>query len=257
MILAAPHIIMPPERPALIRAADLTRLPSWQEMRRREHALREATFPLPMRPRQNATVALTDTTSDVTDSTSYSFGSRNIGAADPSRYVIAGVVGTGINGSTISSVTIGGIGATLVVERTNGAVDAAIYIAAVPTGTTATVVVNFSAQKGRAMLYLWRAIGLRSSTAAATASTATAVSNVLSVSLAVPAFGFAIGVAADNATTTTLTWSGLTKDGDVPSAEGATSSGASAVFSQQQAALAISFALNTSSIPALATASFR
>lgn len=48
-MIFAPAIILPPEKPALIRAHDLKDLPSWDEMQRREKALKEGTFPFPMR----------------------------------------------------------------------------------------------------------------------------------------------------------------------------------------------------------------
>lgn len=48
MIFSASAIIIPPEKPAIVRASDLKGLPSWQEMQRRERALREATLPFPV-----------------------------------------------------------------------------------------------------------------------------------------------------------------------------------------------------------------
>lgn len=48
MIFSAPHLILPPEKPAIVRASDLRNIPSWKEMRRREQAMKEATFPFPM-----------------------------------------------------------------------------------------------------------------------------------------------------------------------------------------------------------------
>jgi hypothetical protein len=250
---------LPPPRPAIVRAADLNGLPSWEDVQRRDKALREGSLgPLfPMRPRENASVSFTGTAGDATDSNSYSFAGLSIGAADPSRYVIAGIVGTGLNASSFSSVTIGGVSATQIVERANGVTDAAIYIAAVPTGTTTTVAANFSASKGRAMVFLWRAIGLRSASASATSSTATAVANVLSLTLAVPAFGFVVGIGADNATTSSLVWAGVNKDSDQPTAENSTSTGASANFSQQQTPLSVTLTMNATSTPCLAIASFR
>lgn len=47
MILAAPYVILPPERPAIVRAHDLAGVPSPAELRRRDKALREGTFPFP------------------------------------------------------------------------------------------------------------------------------------------------------------------------------------------------------------------
>lgn len=46
MILAAPPLILPPEKPALVRAHDMHGLPSWPEMQRRV----DATFPFPFVP---------------------------------------------------------------------------------------------------------------------------------------------------------------------------------------------------------------
>lgn len=50
MIFSAPALIIPPEKPAIVRACDLRGLPSWQEMQRRERALKEGTFPFPVVP---------------------------------------------------------------------------------------------------------------------------------------------------------------------------------------------------------------
>jgi len=140
---------LPPPKPAIIRVANLEGVPSWEDLQRRDQALREGSLGalFPMRPRENASVSFTGTAGDATDTANYSFAGLSIGAAEQGRYVIAGIIGTGLNASTFASVTIGGVVATQIVERTNGACDAGIYIAAVPTGTTATVAANFSASK--------------------------------------------------------------------------------------------------------------
>lgn len=67
---------------------------------------------------------------------SYSFASTAIGTASADRLVIAIVRLTG--GAEPDGVTIGGIAATLYAID----FDTAIYVAPVPTGTTATIVVN-------------------------------------------------------------------------------------------------------------------
>jgi hypothetical protein len=48
MIIAAPALWLPPEKPAIMRANDLSGLPSWWEMRRRDRARREGMFPFPL-----------------------------------------------------------------------------------------------------------------------------------------------------------------------------------------------------------------
>lgn len=45
MIIAAPALWLPPEKPAIVRAHDLSGLPSWQEMQRNRQ--RNGTFPFP------------------------------------------------------------------------------------------------------------------------------------------------------------------------------------------------------------------
>jgi hypothetical protein len=50
MIIAAPALWLPPEKPAIVRVHDLAGLPSWQEMRRRDRALCEGVFPFPFFP---------------------------------------------------------------------------------------------------------------------------------------------------------------------------------------------------------------
>ncbi len=76
----------------------------------------------------------------------YTFTDRLIGDADPGRVVFALVMTYGSSGRSISSVTIAGVVASLVATTTFGSFAgiAAIYAATVPSGTTATVVVDCS-----------------------------------------------------------------------------------------------------------------
>lgn len=93
---------------------------------------------------------------------SYTFSGLAIGAADSERLVLVGVFGSSGAGTDIDSVTIGGVAASLVVKRVNSESDiqmAGLYIAAVPTGTTADVVVNFNGGKLRAGVGVWRLVG--------------------------------------------------------------------------------------------------
>lgn len=88
------------------------------------------------------------------------FSNFAIGAANAGRLVVACIAAfSGNTGVTLSSVTIGGIAATINVQETTAGtggdtIMSIIATAAVPTGTTATVVVNFSASmSGNAVVY--------------------------------------------------------------------------------------------------------
>jgi hypothetical protein len=108
----------------------------------------------------------TDFASDETDLGTYTWSGRNflIGAASANRLVIAGVTSRfGTTGATATSCTIGGVAATKVDEVINitGGAETiqTIWVAAVPTGTTATVSAVFSTTMIRASCDLWTATG--------------------------------------------------------------------------------------------------
>ena len=66
----------------------------------------------------------------------HTYTGLSFGAADASRFIIVGVCG----GTTLTNVTIGGVTATAVGNISG----TGIFIAALPTGTTGTVVVTLS-----------------------------------------------------------------------------------------------------------------
>jgi len=102
------------------------------------------------------------------------FNSVSIGAASSDR-VIALYIGGGFSGADqyVSSVTIGGISASEAV-RTNGGSNFrhnSIWYATVPTGTTATIVVNASySSTNNLLVFVSRIVDLNSTTPVATAS---------------------------------------------------------------------------------------
>lgn len=154
-------------------------------------------------------------TPDISNLTTYTFSSVNFGTADGARYIICGVSSRAGGSSTINSVTIGGVTASIVVQI-NSAADsgfntAGIAIAAVPTGTSGDVVVVFSAGQARATIYLWSSTTLESATASDFDSNA---ANDPSVNIDCPANGFIIAVASFSVGTGSTTWTGLTEDYD-------------------------------------------
>jgi hypothetical protein len=108
------------------------------------------------------TITFTDVATTTTDGTSHSFVNMAIGAAHPRRRVFVVVQLTQNGGSVeVSSATIGGIAAVIHIG-TLSTTGVAILSALVPTGTTATVVINVSAESDGFGILVYRAINLRS-----------------------------------------------------------------------------------------------
>jgi hypothetical protein len=154
------------------------------------------------------TLSYQTTTESGTDTTTYTFAGTAIGAESAARYVVvatAGVAGAGL----INSVTLGGNGMTEVVTVIGGAaMRGGIYILAVPTGTTASIVVTFANTQNRCGLAVWALYGLNSATAVDTA-TATAEG---SLNLDTQDGGIVVAYGQLNSSGQTMAWTGVTAD---------------------------------------------
>jgi hypothetical protein len=174
-------------------------------------------------PRSNAVAAAVAAASfigsaiNTVDGTSFTFTSQDIGAADGTRLVVVAVVAAAGTASDPTSVTIGGNGATKAVGRTESTIGTvSIWYLAVATGTTANIVVNFSASHARCGIGVFRLVNLVSNTPTATGTgggsgitTANANVNVTGPN--------GIVVAVGNSTNTavaTHTWTGVTESYD-------------------------------------------
>lgn len=160
-----------------------------------------------------ATSTYLQTASSSSDSSTYTFTSQNIGTASSDRYIV-GVIGSRKSGAsaTITSATIGGIDAIVVLNSPFTGTSTGytgIIIAPVPTGTTATVVINFSGTMVRCTLGLYALTNINPTAF----DTGSAGGTSLSGSVDVRAGGVTIGVAA-NSINTAVTWSSLTEDYD-------------------------------------------
>lgn len=132
----------------------------------------------------------------------FTFNGQDIGTASSKRYVVCAYRGTGI----VSSVTIGGVTATAL--STFGP---NFYIALVPTGTTATVVVTVTVSLAHTItIALWAVYNI-SSPAAQAVTTSTA--SPAALSLDVPARGIVIAEACGG-NNSGGTWAGATEDFD-------------------------------------------
>lgn len=80
-------------------------------------------------------------TNVITTASTYTFTSVNIGAANVNRVIACAVYLRG-NATAITSATIGGVSATVLTSSGGSTVRMQIIYASVPTGTTASVVIN-------------------------------------------------------------------------------------------------------------------
>jgi hypothetical protein len=139
-------------------------------------------------------LAFEESRADTTSQSTYTFAAVDIGAASSSRHVIVTVgVSDDSDTGTISSATIGGIAATVVVQAQSGNGDslAAVLIAPVPTGTTATVVINLTQTADECVIGSYSAGGV--STTALDTDSDTGSSGVTDTMGAVTG-GFCVGI---------------------------------------------------------------
>lgn len=173
------------------------------------------------------------TASDTADLTTYTFASQNLGTAFANRQIIVGITGRKAGATTsISSVTIAGISATIVVQQSNTGTNtdvAGIAIANVPTGTTGDIVVTFGAGMVRSAIHVYRARGILEPAFDTGASTALDPTTTLDI----PDTGFAIGVGI-TAASTTAGWTGLTEDNETVVETFVTTTSASQEFSSPE-----------------------
>jgi hypothetical protein len=176
-----------------------------------------------------------------TDLTTYTFdnggGNFDFGADDANRRITAAIAWRSTPAQTVSSLTIGGVGATAIVTGVTGLSAVAIYIANVPTGANGTVVITFSGTALRCGVGVYRMVN-STSTATATDTDVVTNSDPASLSVNVTAGGAAIAVAT-HTQGGTATWAGVTERYDA-AIEGSTiHTGAFDKFVGSQSPLAI------------------
>lgn len=151
------------------------------------------------------------------DTTTFTFTSKAIGTADPTRLVIVGLSYIDTAART-ATVTVGGTSATEIAacanRTTSGGsteVEVRFFAVSVATGTTANIVVTISGAGARGCyIGVWAAYDLLSTTAVAT-STSTSGTSSISLNLNVSDSGLVFGYTFFNAA---VTWTGLTEDFD-------------------------------------------
>lgn len=201
------------------------------------------TFPFPIySPLGPAVATETDSVSSASNDFTYTFTDRAVGAADPDRYVVAAVTmeDDGVSASA-TAVTIGGVTADEVVGITHAASSestyAGLWIAKVPTGTTATIEVTGNTTMTGCAVTVYRVTGIRGPTATDT-DTDSGTKTTFSMDLDVQSRGVAIGTAKNRDQGSAASWTGLTEDDDFQS-DNTRHTAASSVFSANQTARTI------------------
>lgn len=186
----------------------------------------------------------TDSGSDTSNSTTVNYGTKNFGAADPNRIIVVAIGARFVAGNSITSVTIGGVAATLVSGTTSASGTilggTAIYQAAVPTGTSGAISATFSSAAVRSAISVYRLI-TNTPTAADGNNAATTSTAALSASVNVPSGGGGLAAVFYQTGTVTFTWTNAVEDVDFATAVG-TSSFTSAKLSGTGAVTATSTA---------------
>ena len=167
--------------------------------------------------------------SSITTATTYTVTAAALGTAAADRSIIVAIAGAN-SSRTISSVTVGGVSATINVQYTEAGDNNVVGIATalVPTGTTGDIVVTYSGSQASNQIGWWSATGLTSNAAIATGSSnLPGVSQNGTITLTSVAGGFFIGVAGSSGGPATFTWTNATERFDTNASRAA--SGADAL----------------------------
>lgn len=107
-------------------------------------------------------ISFVGTANNVVAASSFTFTAQGIGTADTTRIVVVAIAHGVTGGISVSSVTIAG---NLATQATGAAGDSTggsftdIWYLAVPTGTTANIVVNLSASQSRCAIDVYSVVG--------------------------------------------------------------------------------------------------
>ena len=180
------------------------------------------------------------TAASTSDLTTYTFSSQNLGEAASDRYIVVAVHARSNEGgaSSVSSVTVGGVSATIIQQiyklYSNTPNVVALAMAKVPTGTTGNVVVTLNKGSLRCAIGLWRLTNIKDTpTDSGKSSDSTPTYN-----LDIKAGGYAIAAATKEQGA--FTWTNITEKYDTTCETYLNYSGASDTYATAQTDLAIS-----------------
>jgi len=182
---------------------------------------------------------------DAADLTTYTFSSQPIGTASATRRVVVGVTSRSTN---VSSITIGGVSATLDNDYAFSSNRATIASAVVPTGTTANVVVTFAAATTRCGLGVWTL-----NSGSPTGQTGTGNGTAPSATVTTTTGDVVIAASIENGTVgSTATWTGATERYDQTVESDLGHTGADTVASGSSTNVSIAWSATSGSVIAAA-----
>lgn len=164
-----------------------------------------------LRATKPATVSYVTSNAILSTTSTYTFSTQSIGTAQADRvvYVAIGIIGGNL--ATTSNVTIAGTGASKLIEVTAANNSSAIWALAVPTGTTATIVVTTSANCTGCSIAIYSANNVRNITTANATNSLSTAKTASTLDLLATGAGFAIGYMTDD-NSTGASWTGLTSN---------------------------------------------
>lgn len=165
--------------------------------------------------------------SSTANATGYTFSGQAIGTANANRQVIVGTSAQRSTGSpqATPTVTIGGVSATEVVGKAStDALYAALFVANVPSGTTADIVVTWPQSSNSCDIGVWAINTANFYVRDIISSNASPGTDTLSN---MSGDGFVVAYCGWNTASADVTWVGATEDFDISNAESANASGAS------------------------------
>ena len=160
----------------------------------------------------SAVVTYIGATQDTNNLTSYTFTNASIGTASNDRIVVVGIGSVAVSAGTVSSVTIGGNTANIDTQISGGQTCIASLL--VTSGTTATIVVNYTAGRGNCTIYVWTITKAKSISPKSVDSQSNSTSNP-SITLNGQTGAVGCAVTFVNTTgTSSFTWTGMTENAD-------------------------------------------
>ena len=151
----------------------------------------------------------TSAKSGASPSSPLTFSSEAIGVADANRRVVVAAHYYGSTG-TVTAVTVGGVSADSVVTVDAGSHTTSMWIASVPTGTTADVVCTFGGSPTFVYIGIWSCGGLITNTPV---DTDTSIADPGTATLTTVDGGFCISAGTTN-NGISVTWTNITEDYD-------------------------------------------
>lgn len=155
------------------------------------------------------------TSSNTSDASSYTFSAQTVGIASSSRTVVVACnTRRSSGGSELSpTVTVGGITATICANsqqiQDSGRNASTIFVAEVPSGTTADIVVNWGLSTNRCGIYVWSLYNM--SNVVSYTSNTSSLLNPGNMNLTVESDSIIIATAMASGAPTAFDWTGVTE----------------------------------------------